>query len=152
MTTLIVYDVFLIAFALLVCLGSLNLGFGTFSQPAAGFVPFLSGLLLGMLSLIDLISGVFTHWEADKKDAEIWSDIHWRKLLSTLAILVLYIGLLPKLGFSIATTLLLLFLFRLMEPRPWWLVIVLSVVITGIFYLGFEIALNAQLPRGFLGF
>ena len=152
MTTFIVYDVFLFAFALLVCLGSLKLGFGTFSQPAAGFLPFLSGLLLGMLSLIDFISGVLVHWEADKKDAGIWSSIHWKKLLSTLVILVLYIGLLPKLGFSIGTTLLLLFLFRLMEPRPWWIVIVLSVGIAGIFYLGFEIVLGAQLPRGFLGF
>ena len=80
-------------------------------------MPFLSGLLLGVLALVDLISGILTQWKGEKEDKEIWSGIGWGKILITLAVLFIYTALFPVLGFIIGTTLLLLFLFRLMEPK-----------------------------------
>jgi hypothetical protein len=139
-------------FAFLVCLGGLKLGFGSFHRPHAGFMPFLAGLILGLLALADLISGIINQWKEEKEDKEIWANIHWRKLLLTLALLFIYTVLFSTLGFIIATILLLFFLYRLMEPRPLWIVFTASVVTTGLFYLGFKIGLDSQLPRGFLGF
>jgi hypothetical protein len=140
------------ALALLACVGGLKLGFGTFHQPQAGFMPFLSGLILGLLALVDLISGLLTQWKGEKEDKEIWSEIGWGKILLTLAVLFIYTALFSVLGFIIGTILLLLFLFRLMEPRSWWIVLSASLVTTGLFYVGFKIGLDSQLPRGLLGF
>jgi RsiW-degrading membrane proteinase PrsW (M82 family) len=85
-------------------------------------------------------------------DKEIWANIHWGKLFLTLALLFIYTVLFNTLGFIIATIPLLFFLYRVMEPRPWWVVIIASVITTGLFYLGFKVGLDSQLPRGFLGF
>ena len=141
-----------IGFAAIVCFGGLKLGFGSFHQPQAGFMPFLSGLVLGLLALVDLISGVLNHWKGEKADREIWANIHWGKLLLTLVILFIYTVFFNTLGFIIATVLLLFFLYRVMEPRPWWVVVVASLITTGLFYVGFKIGLESQLPGGFLGF
>jgi uncharacterized membrane protein YccC len=70
----------------------------------------------------------------------------------TLAVLFIYTAFFSVLGFIIATVLLLLFLFRLMEPKPWWVVLTASLVTTGFFYVGFKMGLDSQLPRGLLGF
>jgi hypothetical protein len=141
-----------IGFAAIVCFGGLKLGFGSFHQPQAGFMPFLSGLVLGLLALVDLISGVINHWKGEKADKEIWANIHWGKLLLTLVTLFIYTVFFNTLGFIIATILLLLFLYQVMEPRPWWVVFVASLITTGLFYVGFKIGLDSQLPGGFLGF
>ena len=150
--TYLISDLVWIGFAGLVCWGGLKLGFGSFHQPLAGFMPFLSGLVLGLLALVDLISGVINHWKGEKADKEIWANIHWGKLLLTLVLLFIYTVFFNTLGFIIATILLLLFLYRVMEPRPWWAVVTASIITTGLFYLGFKIGLDSQLPGGFLGF
>lgn len=150
--TYLINDLVWIGFSGAVCWGGLKLGFGSFHQPHAGFMPFLSGLVLGLLALADLISGLISHWQHEKEDRDIWANIHWGKLLLTLALLIIYTALFSFLGFVIATVLLLLFFFRAMEPRPWWVVAFSSVITTGLFYLGFKVGLDSQLPRGFLGF
>ena len=150
--TFLINDLVWIGFASAVCYGGLKLGFGSFQQPHAGFMPFLSGLLLGLLALFDLISGLANGWRDEKKDADIWADIHWGKLLLTLALLFIYTALFTTLGFVSTTILLPFFFFRAMEPRPWWVVAVSSVTCTGLFYLAFKIGLESQLPSGIFGF
>ncbi len=150
--TYLINDMVWIGFALLVCIGGLKLGFGSFHQPQAGFMPFLSGLLLGVLAAVDLISGVMNQWKEEKTDNEIWSGINWWKLILTLVTLFLYTALFSTLGFVVGTVLLLLFLFRVMEPKAWWIVFIASLLTTALFYLGFKIGLDSQLPGGLLGF
>ena len=152
MKTFSVYDVVMIAFASFMCVGSLKLGFGSFSDPGAGFMPFLSGMFLILLSLFDLAFGAFTRWKTDKSDGEIWSNIDWRSILSTLAALIIYVLLIPVLGFSLPTVFLLFFLFRLIEHRPIWRAALLAILFTSLFYFGFGLALSAELPKGILGF
>ena len=82
--TFLINDLVWIGFAVLVCYGGLKLGFGTFHQPHAGFMPFLAGLLLGVLALADMISGFLGQWKNEKEDEEIWSGISWWKILLTL--------------------------------------------------------------------
>ena len=150
--TFLINDIFWMTLALFACLGGLKLGFGSFHQPQAGFMPFLSGLLLGLLALVDLINGLLTRWRGEKEDKEIWSEISWGKIIMTLAVLFIYTAFFSALGFIIATILLLFFLFRLMEPKPWWVVLTASLVTTGFFYVGFKMGLDSQLPMGLLGF
>ena len=150
--TFLINDLFWMALAAAFCYGGIRLGFGSFHAPHAGFMPFLSGLILGLLALADLIIGLANRWKEDKDDREIWANINWGKLLLTVALLFVYTLLFSTLGFTLSTVLLLLFLFRVMEPKPWWVVIFSSVACTAIFYLAFKVGLDSQLPRGFLGF
>jgi putative tricarboxylic transport membrane protein len=149
---IVVHDLILLTFSGLVCLGGLKLGFGSFQDPSAGFMPFLAGMLLGILSIIDLISGFVGHGKSDKATAEIWTNADWPKLISTISMLLIYTVTFTTLGFLLGTILLLLFLFRVMEPRRWRIVLSASVVTAGLSYLVFKIGLDTQLPKGFLGF
>jgi hypothetical protein len=56
------------------------------------------------------------------------------------------------LGFVLATFLLLLVLFRVIEPYGWKMVLISSVLTIGGTYFFFVILLESRLPRGFLGF
>jgi hypothetical protein len=152
MKTYSTYSSILIVFASLVGVDSLKLGFGSFSDPGPGFMPFLCSLLLILLSVLDLAFGTITRWRMDKKDSEIWSNIHWGRFLWTLIILTLYAILMPVVGFSLPTAFLLFFLFRLIEHRSWWRTTLMAIAVTGISYFGFRVALGAELPKGILGF
>lgn len=150
--TFLINDLVWIALALVVCIGGLKLGFGSFQQPQAGFMPFLAGLLLGVLALLDLALGWVRRWKEEREDRQVWAEIDWRKILFTMAMLFVYVFLSSLLGFLIGATLLLVILFRMMEPRPWWTILLASLTTVGLFYLVFQIALEGQLPRGVFGF
>ena len=113
--TFLISDLFWIGIAAAFCYGGIQLGFGSFHSPHAGFMPFLAGLILGLLALADLAIGLVNRWKEDKEDHEIWANISWGKLLLTVALLFVYTILFSTLGFTISTILLLLFLRR--TPR-----------------------------------
>jgi drug/metabolite transporter (DMT)-like permease len=69
-------------------------------------------------------------------------------VLTTIALLVYAIGM-GYLGFLISTFIFFVFLLRTIEPQRWGLVILESLLASGISYVIFEIWLQAQLPRGF---
>ncbi len=115
-------------------------------------MPFLSGFILGLLAFIDLTIGLLSQWKNERLDQQIWANIDWVKLCLTIFILFLYAIFFATLGFILATILLLLFLFRLMEPKPFGQVIFASLITTALFYLIFKIGLESQLPRGIFGF
>lgn len=150
--THITSNIIWIIFSFTVCLGGHRLGFGTFHDPGPGFMPFLSGLCLGLLALVDLIHGVIRKWKTERVDEEIWGGIDWRKVILTFAVLITYTISLSRLGFFLGTTLLLIFLIRMMRPRPWWVILLISGITTSLFYLVFEIFLGIPFPGGFLGF
>jgi hypothetical protein len=152
MKTYSVFNIMFIIFGFLICAGAVKLKFGSFSDPGAGFMPLLCGLLLLCLSVIDLVLGIISRWKTDRTDKEIWSDIDWRKLIGAVVALALYVLLMPIVGFSVPTAILLFFLFRLIEHRHWFRAALGATAVTVVFYLGFGVALGAQLPKGFLGF
>ncbi len=150
--TYVINDMVWIGFSVLVCVLGFKLGFGSFSQPQAGFMPVLAAVLLAVLATADLISGIAKNWNQEKPDREVWAGINWGKLIITLLILIAYTVLFSTLGFIIATVLLLVVLFRLMEPRPWVTVVGGSLATTALFYLIFKVGLESQLPAGLLEF
>jgi hypothetical protein len=56
------------------------------------------------------------------------------------------------LGFILVTLLLFIFLIGMIEKKRWLLTVFVSVVVTAISYLIFEIWLKSMLPEGLLGF
>jgi hypothetical protein len=141
-----------LGFSVLVCLAGLKLGFGSFQEPSAGFMPVLAGSFLGLLAIVGLISGIRGQGKAKSGNIGIWHDTDWKRLISTIVALFIYTAAVTRLGYLLGTTVLLLFLFRVAESRPWWIVLIAASLTAGLSYLVFKIGLDAQLPKGFLGF
>jgi len=138
---------------LLIIIGSLSLlEVGTFYNPGPGLFPLMMGILLSFLSLIILMSAILNKAAEKRKLAELWEGSNWQKMLYTAGSLFVYPLVLDILGFLLTTFLLLVFLFRAIEPQKWRIAIGSSILISIAFYLVFDRTLQVQLPRGFCGF
>ena len=133
--------VFLLGLSLFVLWESLRAGFGTVRQPGSGFLTFCVGLLLAGLSLVLIKRGFGV------KEQKL---LHSRKVLLALVSLFAYSLLLRKLGFIIATFVLVLVLFRLPQKRRWWVLVGMSALTAGLAYLLFGVVLQVYLPQGIL--
>jgi len=135
--------------AVLICIGSLRLSLGTFQNPGPGFFPFLAGLVLGGLAAATYFQARRSASSA-KETKRLWTTPGGVKkvVLTTVALLVYAIGMV-YLGFLISTFIFFVFLLRTIEPQRWGLVIIESLLASGLSYLVFEVWLRAQLPGGF---
>jgi putative tricarboxylic transport membrane protein len=140
-----------------ICIGSITLRLGDFHTPGAGFLPFISGALLGVFGLILMFSTLISQAreEKDAGDEKDPAKQGWGRFLNpflTVAVLFGYILLLEPLGFLITTFVCLLFLFKLSEPRRWVTPLLLSGATAVLSYLVFAVWLQCQLPKGLLKF
>jgi putative tricarboxylic transport membrane protein len=121
-----------------------DLGLGTIHDPGAGFVLFWVGLLMVGLALLVLGAAVSPPAGAPSR----WAGTRWSKVLLVLAALLAYAWALPRLGFLLTTTLVLIGLFKVVEPQRWWVALAGAVTSAGVGYVVFKIWLGAQLPAG----
>jgi putative tricarboxylic transport membrane protein len=147
--TYVVVNIFWLVLSTAVCVESWSLKVGGLHNPGPGFLPFYTAILLGLLALISLLQ---TLKESEGPASEIWGGIQFGKLAILLGTLFLYVFLLDRLGFLLGTFLLLLVLFRIVEPYSWKIVLFSSLLATAATYFFFVILLESRLPRGFLGF
>ncbi len=122
---------------------------GTLREPGPGFLFFYCGLLLGFMSLAMIVRSLRMRSER-KSIALPFKGMNLRKMVPIALSLFLYVGLLETLGFAVGTFLVLLFLLRMIEKKPWRLSLTVSVLVTACSYLLFQYWLAAQLPRGLL--
>jgi len=143
--------IFWFIFSLFVSYESYKLGLGTLRKPGPGFFFFWVSVVLGIMSLVILIRA----WES-KKAAEsrvsIFGKLNVTKLILVLISVFLYALLIEKLGFIPVTLLLFIFLLGIIEKKRWPFTILVSIAVTAIAYLVFEIWLQSQLPKGLLEF
>jgi hypothetical protein len=140
-----------ISLAFYVCLASLRLKFGTFKDPGPGFFPFLAGAFLGVFAIIHLAIIKFLSQKKAEVDFSAVISMRFKNVIPLFISLLLYTFLLPMLGYLLDTLLLLLFIFIFLERKKWWSALIGSLVVIGITYLIFEVWLNIQFPKGFLG-
>ena len=135
--------------AVLICIGSLRLSLGSFQNPGPGFFPFIAGLVLGTLAATVYFQARRAAAAARETSQPLWTNPSGVKkvVLTTIALLV-YAITMNYLGFLISTFIFFIFLLRTIEPQRWGMVILESLLASGISYLVFEIWLQAQLPRG----
>ena len=91
--------------------GFIHLTVGTLSQPGPGFFPFLGGVVLGLLSLIQLLKSL------KNRDSLSLSGLKSSKFLLATGATLAYLLLLEKIGFVTITFLFLFLLFRLEYKR-----------------------------------
>ena len=133
-----------------ICYGGYDLELGSLHDPGSGFMFFWVGAIMIGLSLSIFIRAIRERRKAEETKI-LWSQVQWKKTIYVLASLFLYAYAFSPLGFILSTVLLLIFLFKAVEPQR------LSVAILGAFlstltsYAVFHLWLGTQLPKGFLG-
>jgi putative tricarboxylic transport membrane protein len=144
-TYLITHAVWLVL-ALAVAAEAGRLGFGSFSRPGPGFLPFLAGVALAALALLAFVQTALAPPAADAKSGFRRADLI--RIGTVAGLLFLYVFLWESIGFLTATFLLLLFLFRCIEPLRWRTVFTAASVTLAFTYILFSVLLGARLPTG----
>jgi putative tricarboxylic transport membrane protein len=143
-------SLFWMAMGIGISYGGYDLDVGSMHDPGSGFMFFWVGIIMIGLSLIILIKAAREKGVKGELSV-LWKEIRWQKAISVLASLFVYAYVLTPLGFILATTLLLIFLFKAVEPQKWSWAILGAVVCTLAAYGLFHFWLGCQLPQGLLG-
>ena len=147
----VIADMLWTALGVALCLGALKLGLGTPSDPASGFLPFGTGVLISLLGLLQL-GTLFFGKGRDNGQAAAWSASGWQRPACVVATLTLYGLFLSYFGYLVATFFAMLVLFSIYDRRRWGWASAGSLLVTLITYVVFHELLNVQLPAGLLGF
>ena len=138
-----------IAFGVALGIGSTSLGVGTLHKPGPGFMPCLTGVLLGLFGL--LLALLHTGKRSKEEGSEEVSlRSFWPKGACSLAVSFLYAFLLDPLGFLAATFILFLSLFKIMGVRRWFTPVLMSFLAVSVSYFIFDVWLRIEFPRGIL--
>jgi putative tricarboxylic transport membrane protein len=131
-----------------------QLGLGRMRQPGPGFIFLLAALSLVILNTIDLALSFIAKpkTEKEKRDEPVWLNIRWQKIFLTLIGISVYICAFNFLGFLLSTFLLMIFLFKTVEPTKWWVALTSSLITILISYALFRLWLKVPFPQGILGF
>jgi putative tricarboxylic transport membrane protein len=142
-------NLFWLALAVPAAMEAYRLHVGSVHAPGAGFLPFYAAILLGALAVVSLVQDL--RGKTGPASA-LWGGVRWGKWIAMVAALFIYVAVLEWLGFMLATFLLMLVLFRLLEPYRWTTVLLFSLLTMGSAYLFFVVLLDSRLPVGVLGF
>ncbi len=125
-------------------IGAIGLQLGQAHDPKPGFLPFIDGVALTILSAILIIKA----WRGDTTGVNAFGNL-WRPAMLITG-LVIYISISNLMGFIIATTILSVIILRIMETKSWWVVAVGSLTMAIGSYLLFDRLLEVTLPAGIL--
>lgn len=140
-----------LAVSLFVCAESAEVGVGTFPSPGPGFLPFWSGMVLGLLAISLIITRTLKKKRGEKR-TDLWEGKQWGKIVLALLALLIYSLVLPKLGYLIATFGLLTLLFGMVGKVKIGMQGLSALITVSVTYLIFSVWLNIPLPKGLLGF
>ncbi len=134
-----------------ICLGAGRLSYGNLHNPGPGFMPFWSGIVLGLLSIGLLVKSTFESRKSESIRQLLAARIRLDKVLFVLAALVLYAMLLDCLGFLVVTFLFLGCLIRFVDSQPWKKVVGWAMFGAIGSYFIFEVWMKLRLPKGVFG-
>jgi putative tricarboxylic transport membrane protein len=106
---------------------------------------------MGIIIMILSAAFFLQSFSAVREEKKIrWKGRQWPKGVMVMLALFLYAAVFHWLGFILSTFLLLLFLFKGLEPQRWGIALLLSAVTITICYLVFSVFLELQFPPGLL--
>ncbi|MDP2968922.1 MAG: tripartite tricarboxylate transporter TctB family protein [Deltaproteobacteria bacterium] len=143
--------IFWLIFSVFMSYESYKLGLGSLRKPGPGFLFFWTCIVIGILS-VTIILRLLRRRPPDETKDSIFEKWNVAKIVLVLVSLFLYALLMERLGFFIVTLLLFTFLLGVIEKKRWPLTIMISLIVTAISYLIFELGLQSQLPKGVLNF
>jgi putative tricarboxylic transport membrane protein len=142
---------FWLLFSGLVCIASVRMGPGSFRSPGPGLLPLLAGGVVGLLSLLLMVTGTLKKERGGGSVKELWTGASWKKVVVVSASLLLYAAFLARLGFLIATFVLMTLLFGILGKWRLWVRAIAAIVTVLAVYIVFHVFLDLQLPQGLLG-
>ena len=147
-----VFNAFWILLGIGICIQSIRHGLWDPAGPGGGFIPFLTGLLIGVIGLL-LFLGERAKGSKQEEAKKFWENrIAMKRVFYLVGILCLMALVMLKLGFLLASVLVTILMIRLMEPKKWITVIAVSVGSCFTIYFLFKFLMQINLPKGFLGF
>ena len=133
-----------------VCLDSIRAGIGNLHSPRSGFFPFWLGVILAMLAIMLII--VKPLHENGGKIADLWKGTKWTQVVWVMVSTLIYSAVLDKLGYLIATFLLMVFLLCIGERKRVWIKTTIALIVVLTSYIIFSFWLKVSLPGGILSF
>jgi putative tricarboxylic transport membrane protein len=148
----LISGVFFLGIGVIISIYAITYGLGGSGSPGPGFLPFLTGIGLVLLSLFLLIStlkdGIIINKQTEKFFPEKDS---FKKIILSISALILFGFILEYLGYLLTTLLFMMFMLKFIESRKRMTVFLCSSLTAISFYLLFEKLLKSQLPKGILG-
>ncbi len=137
----------LLALSLFICIGSLaTLSYGNYHRPGPGFLPFWTGVLIGLMSLGLLVKSI---WQGEGLGGKFFQG-SFRKPLFALLALIAYGLLFVNLGYFICNFLFMIFMILLLGKKRWYVALGSGLITALAFYVIFSVWLQVPLPRGVL--
>lgn len=127
-----------------------QLGHGPLAEPGSGFLIVWLGAFMALVAAGKLVK-TLRDGKHSEPIAALWAGARVSKVVLAVLVLMAYALILPSVGFLISTVLLLLVLFRGIDPLGWLAAVVAAVLGAGASYLLFKTVLGTQLPAGWLG-
>ena len=131
-------------------MASLRLPLGVPQNPGPGFLPFLVGVLMFILSVALVVRSARS--KGDKITGPAAGSSKSLRLVGTVAALFLFAFAFPYLGFLIATVPLMIFLPRAIGKLSWKISITIGFLTSLAMYGLFKMWLKVQFPAGPWGF
>jgi putative tricarboxylic transport membrane protein len=138
-----------LALALYIAYEGRELGLGSVHDPGSGYIQFWTGVIMAGLAVALLVQSLLPGAERTGV-GEVFRGIMWGKVLYVTALLIAYTFVLETLGFILTTFILLVILFKTVEPQSWTVSIIGSVLTTATAWLVFVYWLGTQMPPGSL--
>jgi len=128
------------------CIESWRLGLGSFKVPGPGFFPFLASLVIGLLAVI-------LFWRERKsklveKAVLLFKGKKIGNVIFILGFLFAYPLLLDELGFFLCTLFFVGFSIKMFKQQKLKVVLGISISVTIVAYLLFNVWLTIPLPKG----
>jgi putative tricarboxylic transport membrane protein len=143
-------SIFWLIFGIPVIYLSYKLGLGELTRPGPGFLTFWCGVILCVLSVVVFMRGrIGGSGEKAKGISQLWIGVTWSKALITVLVLVAYALTFGRVGFLVSTVVLLIVLFRAIDPMKWWAAIVVGMLASLIFFVVFDMGFQVQLPHAY---
>ena len=141
----LIFNSVLMIIGIFIVIESLRIGFGTLKRPGSGLFTFLAGLLMVFLNFLIMFGKRSTK-------SEIVLDRYGIRNFFFMSItLVLWVILMPLLGYIVITFIATFVLSKIMRLEGWFKPLLLSVGTTGLCFVLFDYILYLDLPRGPLG-
>ena len=118
-----------------VCVGSYKLGLGRLDNPGPGFILFIAGSTMALLSVVDIITAFLPSKREVRTLASLWRGLYWRRAAFIIFITLLYVLLLNLAGFLIITPFYVGSCMRVVGYQKWLIMGITIVVSTLLFYL-----------------
>jgi putative tricarboxylic transport membrane protein len=124
-----------------------ELKLGTITQPGSGFMPFISGAGITILSILWFITSLK---KMEKKSAPLWQKGELKNPLLAVIIIIVYTVLMIPLGYILSTLIFLVSWQLMIEREKLLKTAIITIVGTAIMFFLFYYLLGVPLPEGIL--